>query len=189
MGKNPFFQSHPEPFGILEQVFFARFEHVVMLFGPWKIPKCLENGLLSGPKISKNGSKIHFSKGDHERFRMLNHFFFARFEPMSTLSPPQQGWTKVCSEQAYLHLTLACHTPQPQVCWLLGPLCRDGVDEVTYRCSPEQWEDTAKGGQWHLHWWYPSCGLRAGSVPARKEVDDVWAAPREEHRVEGVGGN
>ena len=34
----------PSPLGMLQQVFIARLEPVVMRFGPWKIPKCLENG-------------------------------------------------------------------------------------------------------------------------------------------------
>ena len=34
----------PRPFGMLKQVFLARFEPVVTRFGPWKIPKCLKNG-------------------------------------------------------------------------------------------------------------------------------------------------
>ena len=30
--------------GCLNKCFLARFEPVVTLFGPWKIPKCLEKG-------------------------------------------------------------------------------------------------------------------------------------------------
>ena len=37
-------KSHPRPFGMLKQVFLAHFEPVVTRFGPWKIPKYLENG-------------------------------------------------------------------------------------------------------------------------------------------------
>ena len=61
--KNSFFQSHPEPFGVLKQVFFEHFEYVVMRFGPYKISKCLENGPFFGPKKGVNGSKNHFQKG------------------------------------------------------------------------------------------------------------------------------
>ena len=34
----------PRPLGMLKQVFLGRFEPMVAYFGPWKIPKCLENG-------------------------------------------------------------------------------------------------------------------------------------------------
>ena len=34
----------PRPLGMLKQMFLGRFEPVVTRFGPWKIPKCLENG-------------------------------------------------------------------------------------------------------------------------------------------------
>ena len=34
----------PRPLGMLKRVFLARFEPVVVRYGPWKIPKCLENG-------------------------------------------------------------------------------------------------------------------------------------------------
>ena len=40
---------------MLKQVFLANFEPVVMHFGPWKIPKCFENG-------PKKGQKHVFSK-------------------------------------------------------------------------------------------------------------------------------
>ena len=42
---------------MLKQVFLAHFEPEVMRFGTWKIPKCLENGLLCRFK-TKNGSKM-----------------------------------------------------------------------------------------------------------------------------------
>ena len=48
MGKNGskilFSKSDLEPFGMLKRVFFACFEPMVTLFGPWKIPKCLNMG-------------------------------------------------------------------------------------------------------------------------------------------------
>ena len=43
--KNVFPKSYDGPFGMLKQAFFARFQPVVTRFGPWKIPKRLENGL------------------------------------------------------------------------------------------------------------------------------------------------
>ena len=50
----------PGPFGMLKQVFLAHFEPVVTRFGPWKIPKCLENGPFWDQQWVKNGSKAHF---------------------------------------------------------------------------------------------------------------------------------
>ena len=43
--KTHFSKSDPGPFGMLKQVFSAHFESMGTRFGPWKIPKCLENGL------------------------------------------------------------------------------------------------------------------------------------------------
>ena len=36
---------------MLKQVFFAHFEPMVTHFGPWKIPKCLENGSFWEQKV------------------------------------------------------------------------------------------------------------------------------------------
>ena len=47
---------------MLKQVFVAHFEPVVMCSGPWKIPKCLENGPFWDQEWVKNGSETHFSK-------------------------------------------------------------------------------------------------------------------------------
>ena len=44
----------PRPLGMLKQVLLVRFEPVVTRFGPWKIPKCLENGLFQDQKRVKN---------------------------------------------------------------------------------------------------------------------------------------
>ena len=52
----------PRPLGMLKQVFLARFGPVVTRIGPWKIPKCLENGLFWDKKWSKMGQKRVFSK-------------------------------------------------------------------------------------------------------------------------------
>ena len=38
---------------MLKRVFLARFEPVVTRFGPWKIPKCLENGLFWDQKMGQ----------------------------------------------------------------------------------------------------------------------------------------
>ena len=57
--KTHFSQSDPRPFGVLKQVALAHFEPVVMRFGPWKIPKCPQNGAFG----TKNGStKAFFQK-------------------------------------------------------------------------------------------------------------------------------
>ena len=45
--KKCFSQRDLRPFGVLKQVFSSRFEPVVTRFGPWTIPKCVENVLSS----------------------------------------------------------------------------------------------------------------------------------------------
>ena len=65
--------------GMLKQVFLGRFEPVVALFGPWKIPKYLENGPFQDRKGVKNGSKTHFSKNDLGPFMLLRQVFLAQF--------------------------------------------------------------------------------------------------------------
>ena len=47
---------------MLKQVFLACFEPVVTRFGPWKIPKCLENGPFWDQNGSKTGQKHIFPK-------------------------------------------------------------------------------------------------------------------------------
>ena len=79
--KNHFFQSCFRPLGMPKQVFLARFEPVVARFGPWKIPKCLENGSFRDQKWVKNGSKTRCSKSDPGPFGMLKQVFLAHFEP------------------------------------------------------------------------------------------------------------
>ena len=74
----------PRPLGMLKQVFLARFEPVVARFGPWKTPKCLENGLFWDQKWVKNGSKTRFSKNDRGPFGMLKQVVSAHFEAVAT---------------------------------------------------------------------------------------------------------
>ena len=69
---------------MLKQVFLAHFEPVVTGFGPWKVPKCLENGPFGDRKSVKNGSKTHFFKSDPGPFGMLGQVFLAHFEPIGT---------------------------------------------------------------------------------------------------------
>ena len=74
----------PRRLGMLKQVFLGRFEPVVARFGPWKIPKCLENGPFGDQQWVKNGSKTHFSKNDPRPFMMLKQVVLAHFEPVVT---------------------------------------------------------------------------------------------------------
>ena len=82
--KTRFSKSDTGPFGMLKQVFLAQFEPVVTRFGPWKVPKCLENGPFWDQKRVKNGSKTRFSKISPEPFGMLQQVFLAQFEPIRT---------------------------------------------------------------------------------------------------------
>ena len=50
-----FSEVGPRPLGMLKQVFLGPFEPVVARFGPWKIPKCLENGPFWDQQWVKNG--------------------------------------------------------------------------------------------------------------------------------------
>ena len=74
----------PRPLGMLKQVFLGHFEPVVARFGPWKIPKCLENGRFWDHKWVKNGSKTRFSQNDPGPFMMLKQVVLAHFEPVAT---------------------------------------------------------------------------------------------------------
>ena len=74
----------PRPIGMLKQVFLGRFEPVVARFGPWKIPKCLENGPFWDQQWVKNGSKTRCFKNDPGPFTMLEQVVLAHFEPVAT---------------------------------------------------------------------------------------------------------
>ena len=82
--KKIFLKVVPRPLGMLKQVFLGRFEPVVARYGPWKIPKCLENGPFQDQKSVKNGSKTHFSKSDPGPFGMLRRVRLAHFKPVVT---------------------------------------------------------------------------------------------------------
>ena len=82
--KSRFSKNDPGPLGMLKQVFSAHFEPVVTCFGPWKIPKCLENGSFRDQKRVKSGSKTRFSKSDPRPFGMLKQVVLAHFEPIGT---------------------------------------------------------------------------------------------------------
>ena len=86
-----FFKVVPRPLGMLKQVLLGRFELVVARYGPWKIPKCLENGPFQDQKWGKNGLKTHFSKSDPGPFGVLKQLFLAHFEPVVTRFGPWTG--------------------------------------------------------------------------------------------------
>ena len=67
-----FLKNDPRPCATLKQVSLDRFELVVAHFGPPKIPKCLENGLIWDQKSVKNGSKTHFPKSHLDHFGCTN---------------------------------------------------------------------------------------------------------------------
>ena len=74
--RHPYTGGHlvqPEGSPAQPSLFLARFEPVVACFGPWKIPKCLENGPFQDQKWVKNGP-----------FGILKQVFLAHFEPVVT---------------------------------------------------------------------------------------------------------
>ena len=75
------FKAVPRPPGMLKHVFLARFEPVGARFGPWKIPKCLENGPFQDEKWVKNGSKRVFPIVIRDHWGCTNH----RFNPILSL--------------------------------------------------------------------------------------------------------
>ena len=60
--KTHFSKNDLGPLGMPKQVFLPRFEPVVPRFGPWKIPKCLEKGLVQEETRSKLSEKRIFLK-------------------------------------------------------------------------------------------------------------------------------
>ena len=86
--KNFFSKLVPRPLGMLKQVFLGRFEPAVTRFGPWKIPKCLENGPVWDQKWVKNGSRTHFAKSDLGPLGMLRQVFLAHFVSVVTRLGP-----------------------------------------------------------------------------------------------------
>ena len=108
--KTHFSKSDPRPLGILKQVVLAHFEPMVTRFGPWKIPKCLENGPFWDQKWVKNGSKAHFSKSDPGPFRMLKEVFLAHFDPVLTeFSPFHHMYAQRCALLTYLRAVWWSH--------------------------------------------------------------------------------
>ena len=75
---------------MLKRVFLAHFEPVVTRFGPWKTPKCLENGAFWDQKSLKNRAKKGFFKSDPGSFGMLKQVFLAHFQPVGTGFGPRK---------------------------------------------------------------------------------------------------
>ena len=108
--KTHFSKSDPRPFGMLKQVLLAHFESQVMRFGPWKIPKCLEDWPLWEQKWVKNTSKLCFSKSDPRPFGMLKQMFLAHFEPnLTRFSPFRHMHARTCTLRAYLRAVWWSH--------------------------------------------------------------------------------
>ena len=105
-----FFKVVPRPLGMPKQVFLARFEPVVARFGPWKIPKCLENEPFQDQKWVKNGPKTHVSKSDAGPFGMLKQMVLAHFEPNLThFRPFRHMYPPSCTLRAYLRAVWWSH--------------------------------------------------------------------------------
>ena len=94
-------------------------------FGPWKIPKCLENGPFWDQQWVKNGSKTRFSKTDPGPFGMLKQVFLARFEPVLTeFSPFHHRYAPLYALRTYriyiyiyIYISSNLH-PSPNSRWL-----------------------------------------------------------------------
>ena len=98
----------PRPLGMLKQVFLAYFE--VACFGPWKIPKCLENGSFWDQKWVKNGSKTCFSTSDPGPLGLLKQVFLAHFEPVLTeFSPFRHVYAPSCTLRTHLRAVWWSH--------------------------------------------------------------------------------
>ena len=152
--KKTFFKVVPRPFGMLKQVFLGRFEPVVTRFGPWKVPKCLENGPFWDQKWVKNGSKTHFSKSGSRPFGMLKKVFLAHFEPVVTRFGPckipkclqkgplsEQNWVKNGSQTRF-------SKSDPGPLGMLKQVFLAHFEPVLNECSPFR------------HMYAPSCTLR-----------------------------
>ena len=108
--KTHFFKSDPGPFGVLQQIFLASFEPEITPFGPWKRPKCLENGPLWDQKWVKTVSKTGFSKSDPRLLGMLKQVFLAHFEPvLIEFSPFRHVYTPTCTLRTYLRAVRWSH--------------------------------------------------------------------------------
>ena len=115
--KTRFSKSDPEPFGMHTQEFLAHFEPVETRYGPWKMPKCLENGPFWDQKWVKNGSETSFPKSDPGPFGILKLVFLAHFEPvLNEFSPFHHMYAPLCALRTYLRAVWWS--------WELGEGCR-----------------------------------------------------------------
>ena len=95
---------------MLMQVFLAHFEPVVTPFGPWKIPKCLENGLSWHQKWVRNGSKTDFYKKDPGQVGMPKKVFLAHFKSnLTVFSPLHHMYAPRCALRTYLRAVCWSH--------------------------------------------------------------------------------
>ena len=69
-------------------MFLACFEPVVTRFGPWKIPKCFDNGPFWDQKWVKHGSKTNFPKSDLGPLGVHKQVKSAHLEPVLTEFSP-----------------------------------------------------------------------------------------------------
>ena len=114
--KTRFSKCDPRPFGMLKQVFFARFGPMVTRSGPWKTQKCLEKGPFWEQKRVKNGSKMCSAKSDLGPLEMLKQVFLAHFEPVLTEFSP------------FSHM----YAPNFTLCTFLRALCLYGPMALRY---------------------------------------------------------
>ena len=117
--KTHFSKSDSGPFMMLKQVVLAHFEPVATGFGPWKIPKCPENGPFWDQQWVKNGSKTRFSTSDPGPFGMFKQAFLARFEPVLTeFSPFHRMYAPLCALCTYLRAVWWSHLELGEGCRL-----------------------------------------------------------------------
>ena len=93
---------------------------MVARFGPWNIPKCLENGPFGDQRWVENGSKTRFCKNDPGPFMMLKQVVLAHRE---------------CSD-ADLRQIIETHQGAKQLRWRWIPSHR-----VIKRCHAEKKKD------------------------------------------------
>ena len=95
---------------MLKQMVSAHFEAVVTRFGPWKIPKCLENGSFWDEKWVKSASKTRFSTSDPGPVGMLKQVFLAPFDPVLTeFSPFHHMYASRCAFRTHLRAVWRSH--------------------------------------------------------------------------------
>ena len=95
---------------MLKQMILAHFEPVGAGFGPWKFPKCRENGPFWDQKWVKNGSKTCFSERDPKPFGIVKQVFLAHFEPvLMEFSPFHHVYAPRCVFRTYTRAVWRSH--------------------------------------------------------------------------------